>query len=183
MSETYRHLSCQNCRSDKPFKKVDQFTSGDNMSRVIFRPRMVQGIESYVWDEIFQFPKNANRTESLVWRAIAKCSACVHLIGNKIQGDGIRKQYAGFFTANVGDIESAKTTVGHGFSLAHVPEEGGDWHVHIKVESSEGRQITAQDKWDIRAEMRRVFTKQQFEAAPANTLSTGEIPDALAQGP
>lgn len=123
---------------------------------------MVQGLDQFIWHEIFVFPSDAGRVESVVWRSVIITDAELNNLGCAEAADARANgkpaiEYRGSMTARAGDITQLKTTRGHGFSLHHVPEDGRKWHVHIKVEEAPNTTVSKNDKSDIRALMQKEF--------------------------
>ena len=107
----------------------------DMVSRLLFEPSMRAGDKSLFWENIFQFPSNAGRCESVIWRKYAADMPDVHALGCEKQvrdrNNGNDKSiYFGAITGNVGDIRSIRSANGIYLTAEHVPEEG-IFHAHV----------------------------------------------------
>ena len=120
---------------------IELLENGDLVSRSLFRPRMLSGQDEFVWKNIFEFPSDAGRAESVIWRKYAVSDLEAHDIGQLIARYKTETKpdfsYAGFLTAEAGRIRGSTTKRGHKFELMHAPNEGR-WHVHVYVVSPEG---------------------------------------------
>jgi hypothetical protein len=107
----------------------------DMVSRLLFEPSMRGADRELFWEGIFQFPSDAGRCESVVWRKYAKDIANVHEKGCEKQSSdrshGKNKStYFGAITGNVGDIRSIRSASGIYLTVEHVPDEG-IFHAHV----------------------------------------------------
>jgi hypothetical protein len=116
-------------------------------------------IADFIWIEIFQFPSQDGRAESLVWRAKCPTDADVNQAGCDIEAEKREKndsiRYRGFISALAGEIR-ARTVRGHGFEVVHLPEPNRFWHSHVKVRAV--GKPTKNDKIDFRVEMQKIFS-------------------------
>jgi hypothetical protein len=132
----------------------------DFVSRHIYSPRMGSA-SAFVWHQVFEFPSDDGRRESVVWRKVARLDDEVHEIGLKkaaaeaLVGKAI--DYIGFLTSLVEPIRTRRTTRGHYFEVRYAPDEG-KWHCEIRVVVADDiPNLTKGDKSDIREIMKELF--------------------------
>jgi selenophosphate synthetase-related protein len=117
--------------------------------------------QRFIWQQVFEFPANDGRMESVVWRAKAVTEMEVHALGTSKQRHdvdaGKNCSYGGFMTAAVGMIRQGRTGRGHTFRVFHKPDEG-DWHAVIQIVVANGTNaLNKNDKNDVRSIMAAVF--------------------------
>lgn len=148
-----------------------EIANADNVSRQVFSPRMgMPG--NFDWLQVFEFPSNAERKESVVWRKIAVTDDEVHSLGRnqevKQKAAGKNANYIGFMTARAGEIRAKRTTRGHTFKV-YPDRSEGDAHAVIQIIAAEGTMnLNKSDKSDVRAIMQCLF-EPNFTAAPQPT--------------
>jgi hypothetical protein len=117
----------------------------------------------FIWHEIFEFPSEDGKTESVVWRVLCLDDESVHEVGKRREARKLREGnnilYIGFVTSAVGPIRRRTTRRGHGFIVYHCPSiEEGAWHSVIKIVIANGiDKLSKNDNSDVRAIMQELF--------------------------
>jgi hypothetical protein len=118
------------------------------------------------WENVFQFPSNAGRCESLVWRKYAVAIDETHDLGcNKQASDRAqgrdRSVYFGAITGNAGEIRSLRSTRGIGLVIDHVPAEG-IFHAHLGFSPGSEKN----DRTELKAILRLKFGEVEGHQCP-----------------
>jgi hypothetical protein len=137
---------------------VEHVPNEEAISRLIYYPRMYEAYEGLIWQVVFEFPKST--CESVVWRRYAPGVEDVHTIGKDIEEQKkLRRpdvRYVGFISAHVGDVRSIRTANGHSFTVMHEPSEGRH-HAHVCYNSACERDLTKNDKNELKMMLRKTF--------------------------
>jgi hypothetical protein len=142
--------------------EAEAIADNSALHRQIDFPTMCDGAEKLIWDVIFQFPSSCPH-ESLVWDKYAPTDTDVHKLG--MEREAIKRKtkpemrYIGFISSTASSIRQIRTAVGHGFAVAHKPEEG-IWHVAIYYNPANNRTVESlskNEKTDLKASLRKRF--------------------------
>jgi hypothetical protein len=138
----------------------------DTVHRLVDHPRMYEEVRGLMWPEVFQFANG--QPESLVWQKYAAEPNDVHQFGcDREKSKQLTKpefRYAGFISANAGEIRAIRTPHGHGFEVTHFPTEGLH-HIHISyllAPNTIGLQKPV--KADLKLRLRKCFGEMIFHA-------------------
>lgn len=165
MADTSPSLSSN---TSQPSEQSEEIADEDNVSRQVYAPRMGT-VGNFNWPQVFEFPSDAGKKESVVWRKIAVTDGEVHTLGRdreaRQKAAGKNVDYTGFMTARAGDIRAKRTTRGHTFRV-YPDKSEGDAHAVIQVIAAEGiERLNKNDNSDVRAIMQCLF-EPNFTAVP-----------------
>lgn len=135
---------------------VEDIPDDATVNRLIYFPRMGNRLEGLIWQNVFEFPGGLG--ESVVWSKYAPTDADVHGFG--CDREAAKRQakpemrYGGFIPAVVKAIRDIKTNRGHGFAVAHEPEEGQH---HAEISYAPASTLNKTDKGELKFALQQVF--------------------------
>ncbi len=147
-------------------EETQHIEDNDCLSRLLYEPaQILPGSSYYIRDKLFEFPSNAGRLESLVWRKKCLTSYDVNSLGCEQETLRINKasHYRGYVSAIASQIRNIRLKNGHKLLVFHSPEEG-DWHVHIHF-CTNGTP-SKPDKSDVRAALEKIFVDFVEQSCP-----------------
>lgn len=149
---------------------VEVIPDDDSVHRWVIAPRMWDAFQNQlIWNGVWEFKRDHNCCESLVWNKYVSSVQEVHELGraqekkNLEEKPGRDYQYVGFLSANVGGIRAAYNARGHGFRVEHEPSEG-IYHAHICYAPARGQEFTKNDKSELKLKLKDLFTEDSFRS-------------------
>jgi len=145
---------------------VSTIPDDDLVARLVFDPWMRSEDKDLIWANVFQFPTEDGKVESVVWRRHAPAISDVHTHGCEKQasdrGKGkSRSTYVGAITGMVEDIKSCKSKSGSCFTVDPDPTQGIH-HVHLGFSAGS----TKADRSELKVILRSKFGALEPHSCP-----------------